>query len=364
MRCTACLFWVVSMSLFSTSAASEPVPTKADEVVHLFPAYATLKSSGDWHTAVRGWVFEPEEDSIMRALTVEAFGKSLGLHSEHPSWALFDTRLRWFLVDNERGKRVGVKWGDVTGVGRSTPDGHFTATLHVPSKTPLSAQGAPTRQPLQGTPSVDGRVAEGEVFMVPPEGLSIISDIDDTVKVTNVLDRKEMIHNTFTRPFTAVPGMATLYQEWAQRGAMLHFLSSSPWQLQPLLATFLEESGFPRATFHLKSVRLKDRRLFNLFKSSTETKPPQIEAILKDFPKRRFILVGDSGEHDPEVYGQIARAYRQQIEHIYIRRVPNDPKPASRFDAAFAELPASLWTVFEDPEGVRQGLLKAATERP
>ena len=71
MRCTACLFWVVSMSLFSTSAASEPVPTKADEVVHLFPAYATLKSSGDWHTAVRGWVFEPEEDSMALLMGAE-----------------------------------------------------------------------------------------------------------------------------------------------------------------------------------------------------------------------------------------------------------------------------------------------------
>jgi len=353
MKIFDCLLMVIAMSFFSTSAPGKPVPTKEDEVVHLFPAYGVLNESGQWQLAVRGWVFEPERDSVIQSIAVKALAKPLDIDDTHPGWSLFDRRVRWFLVDNERGKRIGVQCDGAMGVGKSAPNGHFTAHLTVKSEGAPRTAGAPSRRLMVSTPSVDARVAQSEAFLVPPEGLSIISDIDDTVKVTNVLDRAELIQNTFTRPFAAIPGMAALYTQWAQQGAMLHFLSSSPWQLQPLLASFLSESGFPPATFHLKSVRLKDRSLFNLFRSSTETKPPQIKAILRDFPKRKFILVGDSGEHDPEVYAEIAQQHPEQIQHIYIRRVPNDARPAERFDEAFKGLPRSLWTVFDDAHALK-----------
>ena len=209
---------------------------------------------------------------------------------------------------------------------------------------------------LKGT--VDGRVTQGLVFLVPPKGLSVISDIDDTVKVTQVLDKKKMLTNTFVKPFQALPGMAALYQHWAKSGAMFHFLSSSPWQLQPFLADFLKESGFPTATFHLKTVRLKDRSLFNLFKSGIKTKPPQIKEILNHFPQRDFILVGDSGEHDPEAYGLIARQYQTQIKHIYIREVPGANNTQHRFQEAFRDIPPQTWTTFSDAQKLNQSNVK------
>ena len=164
----------------------------------------------------------------------------------------------------------------------------------------------------------------GTVYFVPPRGVSIISDIDDTVKVTAVLETEEMLANTFLREFKAVPGMDRLYGIWAEQGAAFHYVSSSPWQLQPELQHFFQKTGLPGGTFHLKDFDIRNRRLFNVFTPSTKTKPIVIRRIMECFPERRFILVGDSGEKDPEIYAELMREYPQQIAHCYIRRVAND----------------------------------------
>ena len=154
--------------------------------------------------------------------------------------------------------------------------------------------------------------------------------------------------NTFLREFLPVPGMARLYQKWASAGAAFHYLSSSPWQLYPSLLEFIDRQGFPSGSFHLNTFRVKDKSFFNLFQSSQITKPPRIEAILNRYPLRSFILIGDSGEKDPEIYGVIARRYPRQIEHMYIRNVQPDQVQKQRFVRAFNTLPRNQWTLFTD----------------
>ena len=347
-RLTCGIVLMIYITLNITSGFASPDPLKSDEVLRLFPTYATWSSSGHWETKVRGWVFEPEHDSVSRKLMIKAIGKGMDLSSSHPNWPIFRERIRWFLVDNERSKTVQIKCLDAVGMGTTKANGQFLTSLKITAPALTSVTGAPKIETMKSAPTVDGRVTQGVVFLVPPEGLSVISDIDDTVKLTEVLDRDKMLNNTFVKPFQALPGMADLYQRWAKSGAMFHFISSSPWQLQPLLADFLKESGFPAATFHLKLVRLKDRSLLNLFKPGTETKPPQIKQILNDFPQRHFILVGDSGEHDPEVYGIIARQYQAQIKHIYIREVSGAKNTPLRFQEAFRDVPTELWTTFSE----------------
>jgi phosphatidate phosphatase APP1 len=67
------------------------------------------------------------------------------------------------------------------------------------------------------------------------------------------------------------------------------------------LVEFLDASGFSPSVLNLKSVRFRDETLLDLLKKGTETKPAAIERILNTYPDRRFVLVGDSGEQDPEV---------------------------------------------------------------
>jgi len=195
-------------------------------------------------------------------------------------------------------------------------------------------------------PKDDQRRFTGKVQLLTPEGLSVISDIDDTIKVSIVTDKRELLANTFLREFREVPGMARAYGRWAEAGAAFHYVSSSPWQLYPALSTFMARTGFPPGAFHLKSFRLKDRTFFDLFAAPEDTKIPTIESILAAYPGRRFVLVGDSGEKDPEVYGTIARRHRGQVAHVFIRDVSPQNEQGERFAAAFSGFPESSWTVF------------------
>ena len=189
----------------------------------------------------------------------------------------------------------------------------------------------------------------------PPSGVGVISDIDDTIKISHVLDKKELMRHTFAKPFEAVPGMAKAYAAWAERGATFHYVSSSPWQLYPLLASFLDAEAFPAGAFHMKSVRLKNRTLLSLFKSSLETKPPIIRSILARYPRHRFVLVGDSGEKDPEVYGLVMREHPGRVLHAYIRRVVGAANGDVRFRKAFEGVDAAKWTVFKDAAELKPG---------
>jgi phosphatidate phosphatase APP1 len=74
-----------------------------------------------------------------------------------------------------------------------------------------------------------------------------------------------------------------------------------------------------------------------------------IEPLLQGFPARKFILIGDSAEQDPEVYGMLARRYPDQVVQVYIRDVTDEPADAPRYQAAFRDLPPDKWQLFHDP---------------
>jgi phosphatidate phosphatase APP1 len=82
--------------------------------------------------------------------------------------------------------------------------------------------------------------------LIGPKGLSVVSDIDDTIKISSVTVKEELMANTFFRPWRAVPGMAALYQQWGQEGAVFHYVSNSPWPLETVLEFFLSGKGSPR----------------------------------------------------------------------------------------------------------------------
>ena len=131
-----------------------------------------------------------------------------------------------------------------------------------------------------------------------------------------------------------------------------HFVSSTPWQLYEPLSEFTKKAGFPTATFDLKYVRFTDETLGNLFKKGTETKPTQIKPLLEAYPKRRFILIGDSGEQDPEVYAEMLCNYPEQIVRIYIRNVTKSSPDDQRFKKTFFGIAREKWKLFKDPAGL------------
>jgi hypothetical protein len=139
----------------------------------------------------------------------------------------------------------------------------------------------------------------GIVNLIDPTGISVISDIDDTIKETNIAAGARIIfRNTFLKEMQDVPGMSQVYRQWWKQGAAIHYVSNSPWQLIPSLLEFFHSHKFPPGSAHL---RLHDSVLKTYFMTPGESKRRAIDEILTDFPGRRFILVGDSGEIDMEM---------------------------------------------------------------
>jgi len=331
-----------------------PTALKPDEQVFFFPSIARPLTNGAWEVRIHGWAFEYER----RPLGVPALSKSLGLDAEltdDADRALFAVRARWFLTDNERGKRVTVQLGErQIAMPVSQPNGHFTTNilLTVPELARLRDSGALANNVLRFRAVLgpkDTREFAGTAMLVGASGLTVVSDIDDTIKVTEVRDRKATLRNTFARPFRAVDGMAPAYERWGREaGVTFHYVSASPWQLAPALTEFAKTNAFPAGTWHLKTFRWKDESFFNLFQSPESYKLGVIEPLMAQFPGRRFVFVGDSGEKDPEIYGTIARRFPEQAVRIFIRDVTDEPADAPRYKDAFDGVPRAKWSVFKD----------------
>jgi phosphatidate phosphatase APP1 len=341
---------VLGSAVLERARASSPI--KPDETVTLFPAYAARSADGRWwEFELRGCIFEAEENSRLRRISIDALFRRLKLQDPVAA-AIARTRIMAFLVDNEGGKAVTVMVaGHVCTLGRSTDDGHFGGRFRLTAATAKSHAKDGVLDVVAILPSGDSRVFQTRLFLIEPEGLTIVSDIDDTIKITEVHNRKLMLRRTFAMQFEGVAGMAERYTSWlASSGGHLHFVSSSPWQLSTPLAEFLDASGFPIGTYDLKRMRPKSVRktLASLKADPMATKPPFIRALMAAYPNRRLILVGDSGEKDPEVYGTIARESPGRIARIYIRNVTNEPRTALRYRSAFAGLPDDTWVVFTD----------------
>ncbi len=333
---------------------------KSDERVVFFPAFAWT-GQDTWNLQVHGWVFEPGEHKFYGALLRRALGiKPSELTAEEH--AIYSQRAQYFLHDSERRKVLTISLdGKPYAVGPSSPNGHFTAQLPVPSEWIQKVRTSRLTNDFTGFEMVahgqTGPAPFGTIQVFSDTGLSVISDIDDTIKISQVLERKELLKNTFARPFKPVPGMAAVYQSWrASAGADFHYISAMPWQLYTPIAEFMRSNSFPAGTFSGRYFRIKDMSFLQLFRSPEKYKTASIEEWFIRFPKRRFVLVGDSGEKDPEIYGALARRFPQLVQRIFIRDITNELPASTRYRNAFKDVPRDKWILFKDPKEIEHRL--------
>ena len=183
--------------------------------------------------------------------------------------------------------------------------------------------------------------------------LTIVSDIDDTIKVSTVSDRRELLMNTFVRDFRSVDGMASIYRQWQAAGAMFHYVSSSPWQLFDSLEQMLGDCDFPQGTMHLRNFRLRDQFLKKVM-IRRQGKASAIKRLVQNLPSHNFILIGDSGEKDPEIYQKIARRYPEQIQGIFIRDLAARPMEADRIQKLRRAIRDGSLGLFADADELQQ----------
>ncbi|KAF2799717.1 actin filament organization protein-like protein App1-like protein [Melanomma pulvis-pyrius CBS 109.77] len=192
-----------------------------------------------------------------------------------------------------------------------------------------------------------------------PKGWAVISDIDDTIKKTMTSSPIGILTTTFAEEPEPIKGMPELYKHLSQKlnTPPFWYLSASPYNLYPFLRQF-RETYYPPGTLILREASWMNLAgfLVNLTQGTEGYKVDRMQKIHEQFPKRKFICIGDSTQADPEAYGEAYRQYANWIGAIYIRKVTgvsemdegkkNSPE---RFENAFKGVPKSVWYVFTDP---------------
>ena len=212
---------------------------------------------------------------------------------------------------NLQGVRVELRFQGAEALVTSGHDGNFQVTLPPPKKKPF-AVGSHEAEALVTGASVKARVeilADAVPFL-------LVSDFDDTVAISEVTRPDKLLTNALLRDSDTqpvVPGMAGFYGcLGAEAGVAPAFalVSGSPVQFTPRVSAFLARHGFP-AGFGLY---LRDIGPGTL----SGYKQPIIRDLMRRFPWP-VVLVGDSGEKDPEVYAQIRDEFPGRVRAIYIR---------------------------------------------
>lgn len=145
----------------------------------------------------------------------------------------------------------------------------------------------------------------------------IVSDVDDTIKVTDVLSKSKIIFNgLFSKK--AFSGMSDLYQEMSQDNSTVFYVSGSPALIKDIVAGFLDVNKFPQK----ENLILKSGSV-----STYDYKVAAIRNLIAKYKPESIVLVGDDTEFDPEVYNTISSEYPGLVEGIYIRAVKNRQLP-------------------------------------
>ncbi|KAF4579541.1 hypothetical protein EYR36_001359 [Pleurotus pulmonarius] len=278
--------------------------------------------------------------------------------------AQVEERLRLFAAIGQSGKDVNVKVG-----GCSAAASGSGASVGKTSKLPdlgMVLGSAPLGSCAQktgaltgtvedkGTIITDARKFENTIFASGPDGFGVISDIDDTVKITNTLDKLGVVKSTLLDDPTPVSGMPSLYASLSKSLAtsappQFIYVSGSPFQLYPFLRSFISTS-FPesRGPLLLQNLTLIDIPGLLDFAQSDgifEYKSAMIQRIQRFYPAKKWLTVGDSTQKDPETYANACATAYSLLDVGDILNVDNSD---ARFAEAFQGVPQDKFRVFSD----------------
>lgn len=322
------------------SAAPARLPVLTEKEVTFYPTYG-YRAGTNWNAQLRGWVHKDREDRAEGAVKI----LKLVAKCSDAEMTRIRSRSADFLDDNKKSEKVLVKFDSdpddkAYEFTESKGDGIVKLDLVLTddqAKRLLEQQKSPngwlTYRAVSNEHTGLGRV---RLIEPDPNGLSLISDIDDTIKVTDIPAGKDtVLRNTFCLDLksVAVPDMAAAYKELGN--IPVHYVSGGPEQMFGPLYDFLitGPGAFPEGTFHLKFFSShpsleSTNTLMHFLGSSLQVtfdhKRDEINALMDKFPERKFILVGDSGEIDPEVYNEIKKKRPAQVQEIRIRDLIND----------------------------------------
>lgn len=254
----------------------------------------------------------------------------------------------WKRYESDEVPGVTIKgvFGQKTASAVSDDEGYFTLHFVNVKEEVLkngwnSAQLSVVEMPFDIEFEAD---ATAEVFFTKEKAdFGIISDIDDTIIQSDILKPLKMVSNVLfkdEKKRVVFDGVEDLYQALTKKHKNpLFFVSGSSYNLYDMLTNFCRHNNIPKAPFIMRDLGIGDLQWIK--QDSQEYKQENIERILKMYPDLKFILIGDSGEKDPEIYLETAKNFPDQVLAIYIRHVHNELR-----SNAIAELIQDVETPF------------------
>ncbi|MDA9912879.1 DUF2183 domain-containing protein [Candidatus Nanopelagicales bacterium] len=231
--------------------------------------------------------------------------------------------LRWIVLDIA-GLDVDITVGGNTVTATSNSDGFVIAKVPVGDMEPGWHEVTFSATDRGKEVTAQGRV----VFPDPEARIGIITDIDDTILATGMTEGLKALQRTLLRDAYGrkpVAGTPSLYRglvrgtDSSRPESTVFYVSSGPWNLYDMLAQFLGVRGFPRGPIFLTDWRPGAPPSDEGQKLSVLHKRARIRRILDAYPDLQFVLIGDNGERDPEVYQEFMDSDSDRIKVALIR---------------------------------------------
>jgi phosphatidate phosphatase APP1 len=223
------------------------------------------------------------------------------------------------------GVKVVARVGESVGQAITDHEGYFDIALPVQLQ---ERHGLWHNVSFQFGDSREGAATRSEALIPPNDAdFGVISDIDDTVILSHLQNLPRLAYAVFmqnARARVVVPGVAEFYQALhsgnsQQPANPIFYLSSGPWNLYDLLIEFLELNKIPKGPIFLQDYGIEHGKFFAA--THRAHKGTQIKKIMEVYPDLPFVLIGDSGQHDPEIYCEVLQQAPNRIKAIYIRDV-------------------------------------------
>ncbi|KAF3904964.1 hypothetical protein ABW20_dc0110691 [Dactylellina cionopaga] len=357
------LLRAVALAAIASSVLANPIPLKdeneprgspliTDDVI-LFDAPAFRTGAGnDMEGSFRAFTYVRQIDSSVVSGAVTAAVEALGIEIGNKANNLLE-RTKLFLAIPRSGIKLDLKVASC----KSVSVGDTSSGGLLEKRATIGACGGSlTPKTISGTAPgfFSTRSFSGTLFPSIPTGFGVVSDVDDTIKVSNVLDKTKAVQSLLIDDHQAVSGMPQLYSKL--NGDLSNpawfYLTGSPYQLYPSLRKFIF-SQYPNGPMIVQNVTIADvQSIIDLITDENSVKDykiAQMEKIQSYYPQKKFLAIGDSTQADPEVYAETARRHPEFIQCIWIRQVKDANNTAERFASAFSGVPASKWKVFSDP---------------
>ena len=268
-------------------------------------------------------------------------------------WDNLVATYRRFETDEVRGARLRLTLGTATRDVLANEEGYFEASLPAAGALDASALWHDVQVELVAPREAGSAPVAVARALVPPvtARFGVVSDIDDTVVRTDATQLVRMARTVFlgnARTRLPFPGVAALYRALQSGvggacGNPLFYVSSSPWNLYELLVEFFDLQRIPRGPLVLRDWGISPEELIPVGHASH--KLTALRRILATYPELPFILIGDSGQEDPEIYAQIIREFPGRVHAAYIRNVSRDEPRRAAIRKLGEELAAEQHTL-------------------